>query len=293
MQQPTPEGESSPSPHTIPQRVSSRRGKWSFVAWWVVVQGLVNLLIFWGLPEVRRFLFDASRFYEARTFRFSDALGQPATMPYRLMRPKQAEGKFPLLVFLHGSGERGSDNLAQLRFLPERMTARKLRKRSPCFLLAPQCAENRAWVMDDQLTATISLIEQTLRNEPSIDRQRVYLTGLSMGGGGVWQIAARRPDLFAAVVPVCGVGDPQQAGALASLPIWAVHGTEDATIPVRHSHEMIAAITAKGGHPQLTELEGVGHDSWSYTYDPANGIIDWMFAQVRSVSASPPAVPTP
>lgn len=293
MLQPPPEGESSPSPHTMPQRIPSRWGKWSFVVWWIVIQGLVNLLIIWGLPESVLFQFGIGRHYEARTFQFIDAHSQQATLPYRLMRPGQAEGKSPLVIFLHGSGERGADNQVQLRFLPEQMATTESRTRYPCFLLAPQCAENEVWDQEYQQAATIALIEQTLRDEQDIDHQRIYLTGLSMGGAGTWMLAARRPDLFAAVVPVCGVGDPQRAGVLAPLPIWAVHGTDDEVVPVRCSREMISAITAQGGHPQLTELPGVGHDSWSYTYDPVNGIIDWMFAQVRPKFASPPAASTP
>jgi predicted peptidase len=247
---------------------------------------LLNLLIFWMLPEGTLFPFDASSRYEARSFSDSSQHASTFVLPYRFMRPATSGGKYPLVVFLHGAGERGTDNLSQLKYLPEQMATAKTRKRHPCFLLAPQCGPNSAWILEDQLTTTLALIEQSIREEPAIDRTRIYLTGLSMGGSGAWRLAARRPELFAAVVPVCGIGDPGQAKALSTVPIWAVHGSADSVILVNYSREMIAAMRSCGGQPHYTELLGVGHNSWSYAYAESSGILDWMFQQSLTAHTS-------
>lgn len=124
------------------------------------------------------------------------------------------------------------------------------------------------------------LIEHTLEQH-HIDPDRIYLTGLSMGGFGSWELAARRPDLFAAIVPVCGGGRPDCAESLKNLPLWAVHGSEDTVVLPERSREMITAIQSVGGTPRYTELPGVGHNCWKYAYDPESGILKWMFQQRR------------
>lgn len=281
-----PEYELSPLPQAQNQ---TSGGRWAFAVKWFVIQGLVNLLIVWWLPEGTLFPFNASERYAARTFEYSGARGPQSTLAYRMMRPALFASRSPLLVFLHGAGERGLDNLSQLKYLPEQMATSKMRQRYPCFLLAPQISTNSAWVLDDQMEMVIGLIEQMLRDEPAIDRSRVYLTGLSMGGSGVWRLAAKRPDLFAAVVPVCGAGDPHQAAALRPVPVWAVHGEADNVIPVRHSREMVSAIRLHGGQPRFSELPGVGHNSWMFAYDESNGILKWMFEQARLTRPALPA----
>jgi len=241
----------------------------------------MNLLVFWYLPEGSLFPFNASDRYEARIFRGIDSRRHERVIPFQLMKPRSGNGRFPLLVFLHGAGERGEDNQRQLKYLPEQMAHSKMRKQLPCFLLAPQCGTNSAWSLEDQQAAVIALIEETVREQPAIDPTRIFLTGLSMGGSGTWRIATRRPDLFAAVVPICGAGDPQQASLLVGLPIWAIHGDADGVIPVQHSRDMIEAIRARGGQPLYTELKGVGHDSWTAAYQESSGMIEWMFSQTR------------
>jgi predicted peptidase len=113
----------------------------------------------------------------------------------------------------------------------------------------------------------------------AVDRRRVYLTGISMGGYGTWHWAAAEPGLFAAVAPVCGGGDPARAAALKNTPVWAVHGDQDDAVPVERSRRMIEAIRTAGGTPRYSELAGVGHHSWKPAYDPAFGLLDWMFEQ--------------
>lgn len=125
-----------------------------------------------------------------------------------------------------------------------------------------------------------ALIERVL-DERGANRSRVYLTRLSVGGFGSWELALRRPDLFAAVVPICGGGSPDRAERLVDVPIWAVHGDADRSVPVEHSREMIDAIRKAGGNSRYTELPGVGHDCWTRTYAERDGVIAWMFQQKK------------
>jgi len=123
------------------------------------------------------------------------------------------------------------------------------------------------------------LIEALCKEYP-IDKGRIYLTGLSMGGYGTWDLISRRPELFAAAIPVCGGGDPAQAEKLAKLPIWAFHGDADPLVPVERPRDMIAAIKKAGGEPKYTEYKGVGHDAWTPTYRDSK-VLDWLFEQKK------------
>jgi len=125
----------------------------------------------------------------------------------------------------------------------------------------------------------LDLIE-ALCNEYRIDKARIYLTGVSMGGYGTWDLISRRPELFAAAIPVCGGGDPAQAEKLAKLPIGAFHGDADPLVPVERPRDMIAAIKKAGGEPTYTEYKGVGHDAWTPTYRD-NKVLDWLFEQKK------------
>jgi len=217
-------------------------------------------------------------------------------LPYRMLAPLEvAEGeRYPLVVFLHGAGERGDDNVAQLKYLPTWLSAPKARAKHPCFLIAPQCPKNQKWSSAhwaekqprmaeqpvDEMATVIALIEHVMATQP-IDPDRVYLTGLSMGGFGTWELAMRRPAMFAAVAPICGGGDATQAAKLKDVPVWAWHGDKDRAVPVTRTRELIEALRAAGGEPRYTELRGVGHDSWTAAYTREDGVVPWMFAQRR------------
>jgi len=121
-------------------------------------------------------------------------------------------------------------------------------------------------------------VEETTQAQP-VDLDRIYVTGLSMGGYGSWDLAIRTPEKFAAVVPICGGGDESQAARLLGVPIWAWHGDADPAVPVERSRRMIAAIRQAGGNPKYTELAGVGHDSWNPAYRDPHGPIPWLFEQ--------------
>lgn len=232
---------------------------------------------------------DAKELFVARTFR--DAQGNE--LRYRLLLPADYNPAcaYPLVIFLHGSGERGDDNLKQLVHGMNDFAKDENRRRFPCFVFAPQCPEKKSWAEIDlkipKHTMSTEATEPTkqvigamaaLQCEYTIDPSRIYLTGLSMGGFGTWDLIQRYPDTFAAAVPICGGGDEKQAARLVNLPIWAFHGSEDKGVVPERSRDMIAAIKQAGGNPRYTEYPGVGHDSWTATYaDPR--MIEWLFSQ--------------
>ncbi len=226
--------------------------------------------------------------FQPRTFADGDF-----KLPYRLLAPKNydAKQKYPLVIFLHGAGERGNDNQKQLLHGMNDFAADEIMAKYPAFVMAPQCPEGQKWVDVDwsasshklpekpsvSLAATFNAVSQ-LQSEFSIDPKRIYITGLSMGGYGTWDALARRPELFAAAVPICGGGDPALAKQMMTIPIWAFHGADDKTVPAERSRQMVEALKAVGGQPKYTEYPGVGHNSWARTYsDPA--MYEWLFAQ--------------
>lgn len=214
------------------------------------------------------------------------------TLKYRLYKPAAKAGaKYPLVLFLHGAGERGDDNEAQLqhgvRDFLERQTE------APCFLIVPQCPREEFWVEIDwggpgergtigaqpspPMQLVLEVVERIAAKAP-VDRDRMYVTGLSMGGYGTWFLAGREDSPFVAAAPVCGGGDPALAKRYVDLPLWVFHGGADEVVPAERSREMVEAIKAAGGMPRYTEYPGVGHDSWTRTY--ADGAFhEWLFSQ--------------
>lgn len=188
---------------------------------------------------------------------------------------KDAETKWPLMLFLHGSGERGNDLELVKKWGPPKIAGEK---DFPFVLVAPQCPSGARWNIDHLK----QLLDHIIKTQ-NIDKERVYLTGLSMGGYGSWALASKHPEVFAAVVPVCGGGDPKSVGNLVDVPIWVFHGDADKVVPSSQSTQMVEAIQAKGGSKiKLTLYEGVGHNSWSETYsNPA--LYDWLLAQSRKL----------
>jgi len=215
-------------------------------------------------------------------------------LPYRLFIPPayDPQKKYPLILFLHGAGERGDDNEAQL------VHAQVLRlvadPNRPCFLVAPQCPVGRKWVEVPwdfktfhetpaepslPMRLTMELLDQ-LDKEFSIDPDRRYVTGLSMGGFGTFDLLVRRPDYFAAAVPICGGADDSKAAQIAHVAIWAFHGSADGAVPVVRSRSIIEALKKAGANPKYTEYEGAGHNVWSRAYlEPE--LPGWLFSQSR------------
>jgi predicted peptidase len=211
---------------------------------------------------------------------------QPAAVPgdyaYQLFLPRGylASGKvaWPLIIFLHGSGERGSDIEKVKVNGPPRIIADH--PGSPFILVSPQLPEGN-WDV-----ATLDRLLATLRKRYRVDASRIYLTGLSRGGYGTWDWAIARPDLFAAIAPVAGKADITQACTIKDLPIWAFHGDNDDIVPPIGSFAMVEAVrTCKGAvPPRLTIYPGTNHGSWVPAYDdPA--LYRWLLEQRRAVPA--------
>ena len=222
-------------------------------------------------------------------------------LPYRLFVPAglQPGRHYPLIVYLHGAGGRGTDGLGHLSPDVGVLLSERVQSLGPAFVLAPQCPPGDEWVNrhqrppfrsyqqartpeSDASRLTVALVER-LRARHPIDGGRIYLTGPSMGGSGTWDLVTRHPGLFAAAVPITGVNDPSRAPAIAGLPVWAFHGTRDEISSVENTRAMVTALQAVGSPVRYTELEGVGHDSWTAAYaSPA--LFPWLFAQRRPAS---------
>ncbi len=230
--------------------------------------------------------------FEARTHK-----GEWA-MPYRLFRP-DAKGKLPLVMFLHGSGGLGGDNVKQLGLgnvfgtrvwlLPQNQ------KSFPCFVVAPQT--DRGWVRYDPAKwdkGTAEVIPglgegsrmalemvDSLRREFEIDERRIYVMGQSMGGAGTWNMIANRPGFFAAAVACCGSISKDDGAGSIDTPVWNFHGDADKTVPVSVSRDRMAARRKAGGRPVYTEYAGVDHNAWEWAFTEP-GLVKWLFGQQRS-----------
>ncbi|MCB1064176.1 MAG: prolyl oligopeptidase family serine peptidase [Verrucomicrobiae bacterium] len=186
----------------------------------------------------------------------------------------------PLLIWLHGAGQSGDDNKAQMGGATKAFGSEESQEEYPCFILAPQCPSRDVGWKDSVETNLMALIADLVENLP-IDESRIYLTGSSMGGFGSWRIATNHPDTFAAVVPICGGGNPSEAETLKVIPIWAFHGDKDDQVPVEKSREMFQAIQAVGGElVKYDELPGEGHLIAGGVY-AREDLAPWIFAQKR------------
>ena len=217
---------------------------------------------------------------------------------YRLYVPPDydASRRYPLLVYLHGSGALGDDNRRQIG--PELAGLhRRLQANEPVFVLAPQCPAVDKWVTgartapflnfsqnerpEADALKLVALLLDELEQKYALDRDRIYVTGHSSGAAGTWDIVSRRGlDRFAAAVPVTGVGDPSRAPAIAKLPIWVFHGAKDEISPVKNARDMVAALRAQGSAVRYTEYADVGHDTLNRAYAERE-LVPWLLAQRR------------
>lgn len=212
--------------------------------------------------------------------RFETRVTREIVLDYLLhLPPGYAEDgdPWPLVLFLHGAGERGSDLELVKKHGPPKLLAAGAE--IPAIVASPQCPTGSWWTSHEE---DLLLLLDDLVGRLNVDESRVYLTGLSMGGYGTWTLAAAGPERFAAAVPICGGGQRILARRLRELPIWAFHGDADPVVPMRESVDMVEAIRAAGGSSaRLTVYPGVGHDAWTATYDdPA--VWEWLFAQRRA-----------
>ena len=190
--------------------------------------------------------------------------------------PKDFDGskKYPLVIFLHGAGERGEDLDHAMRHGYMKYV-REEGKEYPFIFVAPQCPNGKYWgCYTESLLAFIDEMIDTL----PVDGSRVYLTGLSMGGTGTWMTAMAAPEKFAAIVPICGSGIVWNGGAIKNLPIFIYHGDCDDIVPITESIGMLRAVNKNGGKAQLKICYGVGHNAWDYAYTD-DTLLEWLLAQ--------------
>ncbi|HIF6163851.1 TPA: prolyl oligopeptidase family serine peptidase [Vibrio parahaemolyticus] len=218
-------------------------------------------------------------------------------LPYQIYHPKSSE-KLPLVIHLHGTGEAGTDNQAQLykgqNVGPDYFASKEIQSIQKAIVLAPQTPAEIRWASTSiepydftttpstpSMTALLHLVDNLIKTDKEIDPSRIYMTGLSRGGQGVWNAALQRPKFFAAIVPIAGSASPKDAKRLIDLPIWAFHGDSDTTTNVNYTREMIDALIRSGGSTRTlryTEVQGGEHpDSWLTAYKDAQ-LYRWLIS---------------
>jgi predicted peptidase len=198
------------------------------------------------------------------------------TMKYLLHLPKDYDQKpsWPLVLFLHGAGERGNDlQMVKRGGLPKLIEAGQ---DFPFIVVSPQCPDDQYW---EPFELTVLLDE--IGEKYKVDQDRVYVTGLSMGGFGTWALAFHSPNRFAAIVPVCGGGDPFWAKRIAPIPAWVFHGAKDPVVPIEMSQKMVDGLKKNGGNVTFTIYPDEGHDAWTATYANPQ-VYEWLLQQKRT-----------
>jgi predicted peptidase len=201
------------------------------------------------------------------------------TGKFLLYLPKEfgkEKKKWPLLMFLHGSGERGDDLEKVKVHGPPKLIAQG--KEFPFIVVSPQCPENTRWA--SQIEMLNALLDDVVANMP-VDEDRIYLTGLSMGGQGVWHFAYTYPERFAAIAPVCGWGVRDVMCAFKGMPIWIFHGAKDDIVPLAESERMVEALKKCGNDPKFTIYPNANHDAWTETYNNPE-LYTWLLQHKRT-----------
>lgn len=199
------------------------------------------------------------------------------TTRYLLSLPENYEQqeKWPLLLFLHGAGERGDDLEKVKQHGPPKLIAEG--KQYPMIVVSPQCEADKRW----ESWRLLALIDQ-LSAELKVDQDRIYVTGLSMGGFGTWDLAAAAPDRIAAIVPICGGGETRSAKRIKDIPTWVFHGALDQAVPIGASVQMVLELRKEGGKPRFTFYQDAEHDSWTEAYATPE-LDEWLLSQSLKV----------
>lgn len=224
------------------------------------------------------------------------------TLNYRILYPTKYDvnKKYPVVLLLHGAGERGSDNEAQLKWGSELFTDSVNRTKYPAFVIFPQCPQDEFWAKiirdttrkdslgsfrfdsEGPASKSLGLVENMIDSfakTPQVNKEKIYVGGLSMGGMGTFELLWRKPKFFAAAFPICGGGDPSKVPIYAKkFPIWVFHGGSDPVVPVSNSRLMVNALKAAGAKVKYTEYPGVGHDSWKNAFAEPT-LLSWLFSQ--------------
>lgn len=222
------------------------------------------------------------------------------TLNYRILKPLDynPNQQYPVHLFLHGAGERGSDNTSQLNYVDNLFLKKENRKIYKSWVILPQCPINDRWpslTSDNEwnnsfknkptnptksLGLVIKLMDSFIKKK-QVNKQKVYVSGISMGGMGTFEILYRKPDMFAAATPICGNGITTLTKRYANkVSVWVFHGSDDKVVQPKHSLKMIRAIIASGGSPKMTLYENVGHDSWNNAFDEPN-FLKWIHSKSK------------
>lgn len=213
---------------------------------------------------------------------------------YRWHEPAKIEAgkKYPLVIFFHGAGERGVNNIAQLVHGATPLLQWAM-KNGDCFFIAGQVPNGKRWVEvpweakshtmpkdpSETMGMALEVLEQTMKN-PAVDLNRVYACGISMGGYGTWDAIMRHPDWFAAAMPICGGADVNEAARVAKLPIWTFHGGADTVVPTFRSQSIVEALKKCGSDVKYTEVPNCGHCVWNFVFNNPEHIA-WLFSNVK------------
>ncbi len=224
--------------------------------------------------------------------------GLPYSLPYRLFVPRvyDARKRYPLVLYLHGAGGRGADNLLHLSDDVAELVSDKVQNIEAFFVLAPQCPEGDEWVNRhdtvpfrnyDQARVEESpasqMVFEVIRNlqaKYAIDAGRLYVVGYSMGGSGTWDFITRHPGVFAAAVPITGVNDPSRAKSMARTAVWAFHGDKDDVSPAANTRVMVRELQQLGADVRYSELKDIGHDSSRFAFQDLE-VYRWLLSHHR------------
>lgn len=198
---------------------------------------------------------------------------KPVEINYLIYLPDDYDTKeqVPLLLFLHGAGERGNDLKLVKKHGPPKLIEEG--KKFPFIVVSPQCPLNKRWNTSDLIALLDYIVDKY-----KVDKNKIYVTGLSMGGNGTWRLAAEIPERIAAIIPICGWGDLFEICFLGKMPVWAFHGAKDPVIPVKASQDLVDRLNMCGGNAKLTIYPEAEHDSWTETYNNPE-IYEWLLNQ--------------
>jgi len=214
-------------------------------------------------------------------FCFEQTVAKEICIDYLIFLPQgypESQDKWPLVLFLHGARERGEKIEKVTRHGPPKLIMQEC-ETFPFILIVPQCPKNDVWYSDLQAELLFELLTAIIDGYP-VDEERIYVTGISMGGGGTWRLAVDHPDTFAAIVPISTFGSIEHAPQLKDIPSWVFHGAKDPYVPAAHAEEMASALKKAGGNVKFTVYPDAGHDAWTITYKNPE-LYEWLLKQKR------------
>ena len=246
------------------------------------------------------FIFNSLNSQELKLYEKENFVYENDTLNYRILKPLNynPNKQYPVHLFLHGSGERGNDNSSQLTHGGKLFLKKENREKYNSWVIFPQCSENDRWpsLSSDQwnnsfdnkvskpnksLGLVIRLMDEFIE-KTQVDKHRIYVSGLSMGGMGTFEILFRRPNMFAAATPICGNGIPQLAKLYANkVPVWIFHGSDDNVVSPKYSLAMAKAIIEAGGSPKMTLYENTGHGSWNNAFAEKD-FLKWIHSKTNN-----------